>query len=153
MIHIKRLPEADTRTCDSASASKQKLLEASSEHIRDVGKGLSFLVGLLLDAAVKHDYDKLMRLDWFFDNFSSGFERRDWWDAHRRMHRHHLDKEDGIPPDVNLLDVIEHVTDCVMAGMARSGTVYPVTLPSDLLQKAVANTEKLLIDQIVVEGA
>jgi hypothetical protein len=48
--------------------------------------------------------------------------------------------------------VLECITDCVMAGLARSGKVYDVILPNELLQKAVCNTFKMLIDAIEVEG-
>lgn len=50
------------------------------------------------------------------------------------------------PDDVNLVDVMEMVCDCVCAGLARSGSVRPVEIPSDILQKAVANTAKLVED-------
>ena len=42
------------------------------------------------------------------------------------------------------MDVIEHVVDCVMAGMARSGSVYDLDLPDELLQRALKNTVELL---------
>ncbi len=62
------------------------------------------------------------------------------------------DKADGVPDDVNLLDVLEHVADCVMAGMARSGSVYELKLSDELLQKAFKNTVKLLCDQTMLVG-
>ena len=46
--------------------------------------------------------------------------------------------------DITLVDVIEHVVDCVMAGMARSGNVYDIELPNEVLQLAVKNTVELL---------
>jgi hypothetical protein len=60
------------------------------------------------------------------------------------VNRHHLDKADGVPTDVNLIDVLEHIADCVMAGMARSGSVYELKLPDEVLQRAFANTVNLL---------
>jgi hypothetical protein len=38
-----------------------------------------------------------------------------------------------------------------MAGMGRSGSVYDITLPSDLLQKAFANTVSMLKNEVIVE--
>ncbi len=65
------------------------------------------------------------------------------------MERHHLD--DRVPDDVNLLDVIEMVVDCVVAGMARTGEVYPIELSNDILQKALNNTKELLIKHTKVQ--
>jgi len=64
-----------------------------------------------------------------------------------------LNMADGVPADVNLLDVLEHITDCVMAGMARSGSVTPLCLPDEVLQKAFANTVELLKSRVVVGEA
>jgi hypothetical protein len=57
---------------------------------------------------------------------------------------------DGVPADVNLIDVLDYIADCVMAGMARSGSVYPSALPPDLLTTAFQNTVALLKAQVVV---
>ena len=73
----------------------------------------------------------------------------EWWDNHRKVNRHHLLQEDGVPEDVNLIDVMEFIVDCVMAGMARSGSVYPLELDTKVLEKAFTNTVELLKGQIV----
>ena len=39
---------------------------------------------------------------------------------------------------------------CVMSSMARSGSVYPLELPPELLERAFQNTITLLLQQIVV---
>lgn len=150
MIEIKKSATADTRTCDFANTSKETLLASSRQHIGDVVKALAFFSGKLTEAAGEHDYDKLTKIDQFHADFVTGFEKHGWWDNHRQMHRHHLDKQDGVPADVNLLDVIEHISDCVMAGMARSGSVYELKLSSDLLQRAFQNTVELIKSQVVV---
>ena len=49
---------------------------------------------------------------------------------------------------MNLFDVIEMICDCVAAGMARTGDVYEVTIPNEVLQKAVLNTVGILKNQI-----
>jgi hypothetical protein len=59
---------------------------------------------------------------------------------------------DGVPEDVNLIDVLDMITDCVMAGMGRTGTVYPLNIPPEVLMKAFQNTVELLKSQIVVEA-
>lgn len=150
MIEIQPSSTADTRTCDFANTTKETLLASSRQHISDVVKALAFFSSLLTQAAGEHDYDKLTAIDHFHADFVTGFKQTGWWDNHRRIHRHHLANSDGVPPDVNLIDVIEYISDCVMAGMARSGSVYELTLDSRILQEAFNNTVKLLKQQVVV---
>ncbi len=150
MIKITKSATADTRTCDFANTSKETLLASSRTHIGDVVKALAFFSSKLTEAAGEHDYDKLTTIDWFHADFVTGFKQTGWWDNHRKIHRHHIDKPDGVPTDVNLLDVIEHISDCVMAGMARSGSVYDLKLSDELLQRAFKNTVDLLKNQVEV---
>lgn len=150
MIEISRSPTADTRTCDVSTVTKDDLLDSSRRHIGDVGSALGLFSAMLTEAASKHDYDKLTAIDWFFADFKTGFDQTGWWDNHRKIHRHHLGQEDGVPDDVNLVDVLEYVADCVMAGMARSGEVYPIELDDDVLRRALANTKDLLRSRVVV---
>lgn len=150
MIRIHPSKTADTRTCDFANTTKETLLASSQQHISDVVKALAFFQSKLTEAAGEHDYDKLTGIDWFHQDFVTGFKKTGWWDNHRKIHRHHLDKPDGIPSRVNLLDVMEHIADCVMAGMARSGSVYELQLPDKLLQEAFQNTVTLLKEQVEV---
>lgn len=150
MIEITKSATADTRTCDFANTSKETLLQSSRTHIGDVVQALAFFQGLLTKAAGEHDYDKLTEIDRFHTDFITGFKETGWWDNHRKIHRHHLAQEDGVPEDVNLVDILEYVADCVMAGMARSGEVYELAMPPELLQKAFKNTVDLLKSQVVV---
>lgn len=152
MIEIKKSATADTRTCDVSKVSKETLLESSRQHIGDVVRAMAFFSGKLVEAAGCHDYDKLTAIDWFFSDFRTKFEEHGWWDNHRKIHRHHLGQEDGVPQDVNLLDVLEYISDCVMAGMARSGEVYPLVASDDLLRRAFENTVSLLKSQVVVKN-
>lgn len=152
MIAITKSHTADTRTCDFANTTKETLLASSRQHIGDVVKAMAFFSGKMTEAAGEHDYDKLTAIDWFHADFITGFKQTGWWDNHRRIHRHHLDKPDGVPVRVNLLDVLEHIADCVMAGMARSGSVYELKLPDELLQEAFRNTVELLKAQVEVKG-
>lgn len=153
MIEIRKSETADTRSCDFANVSKAKLLDSSRQHIGDVGKALAFFAAKLTEAAVAHDYDKLTEIDWFHSDFVGGFKSQSWWTNHRKIHRHHLGHEDGVPDDVNLIDVLEFIADCVMAGMSRTGEVYPLELPTNLLQAAFRNTAELLTSQVAVAVA
>lgn len=144
MIHIKKSPTADTRTCDFANVSKETLLASSRQHIADVREGLSFFRGGLKQAAENHDFDKITDIDGFHRDFLTGFKQTEWWDRHRILNRHHINVDDGIRSDVNLIDVLDFIVDCVMAGMARSGSVYPLQLSPELLEMAFQNTVELL---------
>ena len=152
MITIEKSSVADTRTCDYTKVTKEELYQASYQHIDDVCKGLNFFEFKLREAATNHDPDKITDIDGFHRDFLTGFKNTTWWDAHRKLNRHHLTHEDGIPEDVNLIDVLDYIADCVMAGMGRSGSVYPLNLPDSLLQRAFQNTVTLLKNEVKVNG-
>jgi protein tyrosine phosphatase len=151
MIHIKKSQTADTRSCDFTKVTKETLHASSVQHINDVRSGMEFIKGLLSRAASHHDFDKLTDLDGFHSDFVGGFKSTVWWDKHRKNNRHHLLQSDGVPKDVNLVDVIDMIVDCVMAGMGRTGTVYPVDIPPDVLKLAFDNTVTLLKNVVVVD--
>lgn len=150
MIEINRSTTADTRTCDYTKISKETLLDSSAQHIRDVSRALRYFADLLGTAASTHDLDKLTDINSFYEDFQTGFERTEWWDRHRRLNRHHLDSPDGVPADVNLIDVLDYIADYVMAGMARSGKVRPVEIDPDVLWLAFKHTAEMLEREVVV---
>lgn len=150
MIRIRKSPTADTRTCDWSKVTKDTLLVSSLQHIGDVKCGLEFFKEKIDGAAQFHDHDKISAIDHFHADFQTGFKETGWWDNHRKVNRHHLNSPDGVPENVNLIDVLDFITDCVMAGMARSGSVYPLELPNELLQQAFQNTVELLKKNVEV---
>lgn len=150
MIYIDKSPTADTRTCDFRNVSKTTLLNSSVQHIADVRRGLALFSALLAEAATNHDTDKLTDIDGFHRDFVTGFVETTWWDNHRRINRHHLLQADGIPSDVNLIDVLDMIADCVMAGMARSGSVYDLEIPDAVLRRAFRNTVEFLKQNVRV---
>jgi hypothetical protein len=152
MIVIKPSPTADTRTCDWSKVTKEQLLKSSIQHIADISAGLEFFRQKLVDQAMIHDHDKISDIDGFYADFRTGFKQQEWWNNHRQVNRHHLTAEDGIPADVNLIDVLDFIVDCVMAGMARSGSVYPLALPPELLERAFQNTVELLKANVVLSA-
>lgn len=153
MIVIGKSETADTRTCDFANVSKETLLSSSHQHIGDVQRALWFFRNKIMEAADAHDTDKITDIDSFHEDFIHGFAEGyiSWWERHRQKNRHHLNMADGIRDDVNLIDVLDFIADCVMAGMARSGSVYPLSLPPELLERAFQNTVALLTSQVTVE--
>lgn len=151
MIKIKMSKTADTRSSDFANVTKSQLKASSIQHISDVKLGMEYIKGLIDTSVSTHDFDKLSDLDKFHADFITGFKSTTWWDNHRKVNRHHLLQADGVPKDVNLVDVIEMVVDCVMAGMGRTGSVYPLKIDPNVLMKAFENTVELFKSQIVVE--
>lgn len=136
---------ADTRTCDFANVSHRTLLNSSAQHIADVRRGLAFFGAMLAEAATRHDEDKITDIDGFHRDFVAGnVQHGEWLAKHYRINRHHLLTPSGVPADVNLIDVLDMIADCVMAGMARSGSVYPLDIPRDVLWRAFENTVELL---------
>jgi hypothetical protein len=151
MIEIEQSQTADTRTCDVSKVSKETLMASSVQHIGDVRKGIEFFKSMLDESANRHDFDKITGIDHFHADFATGFEQTGWWDNHRKVNRHHLQQQDGVPEDVNLIDVLDMIVDCVMAGMGRSGSVYPVEIDPSVFQRAFQNTVDLLKNQVVVK--
>ena len=151
MIKIKKSPTADTRTCDCSTVSKDQLLASSRQHIFDVLDALIFFQSQLDFAAGLHDHTKISEIDQFHADFQTNFKQTGWWDNHRKAERHHLSQPDGVRDDVNLIDVLEYIADCVMAGKARSGKVYDITIDAMVLARAFKNTCALLEKEVVVE--
>ncbi len=150
MIKIHPSPTADTRTCDVSTVTREMLYNSSAQHIADVRAALALFGRELNEAALRHDFDKLTDITTFHADFVTKFEQTLWWDTHRRINRHHLTMADGVRDDVNLIDVLDFIADCVMAGMARSGSVYPLKLSPELLETAFQNTVEMLKRQVVV---
>lgn len=151
MIAVRPSPTADTRTCDYTKVTKEQLYESSVQHIGDVWKALDFFKAQLAVAGERHDTDKLSDIDGFHADFRTGFAVTAWWDRHRALNRHHLNMADGIPTDVNLIDVLDYISDCVMAGMARSGSVTPLSIEPEVLVRAFQNTVDLLKKEVQVQ--
>lgn len=152
MISIQKSKTADTRTCDPSKVTRAQLQASSVQHIGDVRKALDVFKDMLELAGIEHDKDKLTGMDQFHSDFVGGFKSTMWLENHKRVTRHHLQLDGVVPRDVNLIDVLEMVADCVMAGLGRSGKVYPMKISPDLLQKAFDNTVELLTKQVKVEN-
>lgn len=151
MIQIRQSQTADTRTRDFAAVTKDTLLASSRQHIGDVRAAIDFFRAEMWRAGNNHDFDKISDIDSFHADFVTGFKQTGWWDRHRKLNRHHLNADDGVPEDVNLIDVLDFIADCVMAGMARSGSVYPLKLSPRVLERAFQNTVEMLKREVVVE--
>lgn len=132
--------------------TKSMLMQDTVSHIQDVAEGLAFFASRLTAAAAAHDIDKLTDIDQFYSDFRNRFKDSVWWENHKRLNRHHLGVPDGVPPDVDLIDVLEMISDCVMAGSARNDGVPKVVIDADVLMKAFENTVARLIAEVMVTG-
>jgi hypothetical protein len=150
MIRIKK--SSTTRSCDWSKVSSDQLLKSSKQHIDDIQQGMSYFSDKIMEAAKRHDHTKISHHDQFYADFRTGFQVQEWYAMHKAVERHHLNSSDGVRDDVDLVDVIEHIVDCVMAGKARTGKVYPLQLSNEVLQRAFENTvEKFKAEVEVVE--
>jgi len=157
VIHIKRSPNADTRSARE-KVSKTGLLIQSRQHIDDVIKAMVWMARTLEQQSFQHDWTKIENINEFYtdfsatqDGFQGDFKQMHWYKDLHLKERHHLN--DSVPDNVNLFDVLERVADVTMAGLARSGNIYPATISPEMLVKAYNNTIELLKSQVVIEGA
>lgn len=154
MIKIHKNPNGDTRTAPK-DVTFEEFAEANDSHISDVRRVLQYLGKVLEFAGESHDYTKKSYELEFYKDFKdtlengSNFVEGDWYTLHINMERHHLLSR--CPDDVDLLDVIEMIVDCVCAGKARSGEVRPLEISDDILKLAVENTVKLVDNLTEVE--
>lgn len=154
-IIIKRSKDADTRSAKQGT-TKKELLQNTYSHISDVNNVGNWLANKFKEQLKKHDYTKVDYIDEFYQDFNEqltngkgNFKEMNWFKNRHMTERHHLN--DSVPDDVNLLDVLEMVVDCTCAGLARSGDVYPITIPQGVIELAIENTKNLIIENSEVE--
>ena len=152
-VIIYKNPNGDTRTAPKGITFEQ-FQEANNSHIADVGKVMFKISDMLKDNGCKHDWTKKSEEKMFYGDFietmagSLDFVSGNWYQLHVNTERHHLLSR--CPEDVNLLDVIEMVVDCVCAGKTRSGEIRGLEITTEILDKAMKNTVKLVDDMTIV---
>lgn len=153
-IIINKSSNADTRSANG-KVTKEQLEHDTLSHINDVQNVGYWLADKLKNQLVEHDHTKLDYLDEFYNDFNEkiddgtrNFKEMNWFKNRHMTERHHLN--DSVPDDVNLLDIMEMVIDCICAGLARSGNVYPITIPQEVVELAIENTKNLIIDNVEV---
>ena len=154
VITIRPSPSADTRSATHL-ISEEELRKSTEMHISDVKQGMQYLAELIKDRGDRHDWTKLQYFASFYKQFTqaqkTGCWGNGWYDkTHCVYERHHI--EDGCPEDVNLIDILEHIVDCVMAGKARAGEFKLDILGAGILEQAYANTQKMLADAVRVKA-
>ncbi len=154
MIEIKRNPNSDTRTAPKDVTFEQFQL-ANDMHIDDVKMVMWELAKIVDSAGSHHDCTKKSQERMFYKNFVStmndgtSFVDDEWYQLHIKAERHHL--LSNCPNDVNLIDVLEMIADCVCAGLARSGEVRELEIDSQILNKSVQNTVELIKSMVTVK--
>ena len=157
-VKIKRNILGDTRTATRVPTFYE-FVGSNESHVDDVSNMMCELATDIRKAGKHHDFTKrndpekslfyrelCATIEGNMDNFTNG----EWYPMHCKTERHHLNEY--CPEDVNLIDVLEMICDCVCAGMARSGSVRPVSISDDILQKAVDNTVQMCVNSVEIEG-
>lgn len=153
-ITIHKNPNGDTRTAPKDITFEQ-FQEANDSHIEDVKTVMCYMSIMIAEKGIKHDWSKKSQEEMFYRDFLStmndgaDFVSGQWYQMHVNTERHHLLSR--CPEDVNLLDVIEMIVDCVCAGKTRSGEVRDLEISTDILEKALKNTVKLVDSMTVVK--
>ncbi|MCO5822892.1 DUF5662 family protein [Clostridioides difficile] len=154
MVIIYKNSNGDTRTAKK-DVSFKEFQDANDMHRQDVRNVMNELALKLMVTGATHDYTKKSDEKLFYKNFLStinnntDFVNDEWYQLHIKNERHHLLSR--CPKDVNLIDILEMITDCVCAGMARSGDIRPIEIDSDVLNKALANTTEMIKNMITVK--
>ena len=154
MIEIRKNPNGDTRTAQK-DVSFEQFQEANDMHIEDV-RSVMYELSKMIDArGENHDCTKKSQEKLFYDNFLStinngtDFVNDEWYQLHIKAERHHL--LSNCPDDVNLIDVLEMIADCVCAGMARSGEIRDLEINTEILNRAVQNTISIIKQMIILK--
>lgn len=155
-VKIRKHTEGDSRVAKELPTFSD-FVNANDAHRVDVRSLIARFSELLKAWTNNHDWTKRDEpyRSMFYRDLCATIEGRinfmdgEWAKLHYyEKERHHL--KQFCPDDVNLFDVIEMLCDCVAAGMARSGHIYDVDIPADVLTKAIVNTVELLKDEIEV---
>lgn len=155
MIVIYKNPNGDTRTAPQ-NVTFEQFQKANNMHIDDVNEVMYALSIMVKEAGKNHDFTKKSQEKMFYRDFKSTIENGtdfingEWYQLHVNTERHHLLSH--CPDDVNLIDVLEMIADCTCAGLARSGEIRDLEIDSDILDKAIKNTCKLIKSMVTVKG-
>lgn len=149
-IIIKKCPSGDTRTA-VGEVSFEEFSYANDLHKEDVKNILFEVSNFIKEIGINHDWTKKEYEEQFYKEFTESLRNNGdfsddskWYQNHIRQERHHINSY--VHEDVDLFDVLEMISDCVAAGLARSGSVRKVKIDKDVLYKAFENTCSLIED-------
>lgn len=151
MIKIYKNPNGDSRTAPK-DVSFEDFQKANDMHKQDVMNVMNTLSYMIMQQGRLHDYTKKTDERMFYNNFLStinngtDFVNDEWYQLHVNIEKHHLLSK--CHDDVNLLDVLEMIVDCICAGKARSGEVRSLEINDEILRKALNNTVQMVNSMI-----
>lgn len=154
MSIIYKNSNGDTRTAPKNVTFKE-FQKANDMHREDVKNTMNEVAFLLMEKGKKHDWTKKDYEEMFYNNFLStlnngtNFIEDEWYKLHIEKEKHHLFSK--CHDNVDLLDVIEMVVDCVCAGKARSGEIRDLEINQEILDKALKNTVKKINEMVKCE--
>lgn len=140
-------PDGDTRTADE-NVTFEQFQKANDMHIDDVRKTMDQISIMVQNAGARHDWTKKEFEREFYRDFKDtmegggDFTKKEWYLKHIRFEDHH--PLSYCSANLDLVDILEMVADCVCAGKARSGKVMRLVIPNYILQRAMANTWDLV---------
>ena len=151
IIILNDTSKGDSRTSGTTPNLKE-VYNATETHINDVDNTLEYWKSLISERMGKHDYTKLENFENEYGYLvthnirDEEFLKSNWWHKHITEERHHL--IEYVPIDVNLIDVLEMISDRVTAEKGRTGEINTnyLKLDKDTLYRAYWNTVKLLDD-------
>ena len=155
VVEINKLPNTNSREAKKGNISFEDFSNEINIHREDVKNVLYFLASKLEEAGDKHDWTKKERERQFYDSFTAAkekgldFKKDAWYKYHVTTERHHIASH--VAKDINLIDVIEMISDCCCAGLARAGKIYDIDIKPDVLMKAFNNTVQLTKDSIKLD--
>lgn len=137
---------------DSRHAPKDTTFEqfhqANLNHINDVQRVMNRLSAIMKEQGKIHDWTKLSLEKEFWKDFqdsllhNADFVNAWWYQKHVHIEKHH--PTSYCHDDIDLLDIIEMIVDCVCAGKARAGEVRQMEINDEILKKAFHNTVDLI---------
>lgn len=156
MKRMRKIKIKKTSNPDYGYTSKMKLYYDTRQHQFDVCKVMNRISKILRERGTYHDWSKIK----FFTEFANDtlerldtpdFKSREWYKIHTTNERHHINA--NVPDDVDLIDVLECICDCVVAGKARSGEVNLdfLVLNDTILEDAYWNTVNKISEMVTVE--
>ena len=149
VIFITKDNHGDSRHAPK-DTTREQFHQANLNHIYDVREVMLWLARKLAVQGRNHDWSKLEFEDEFWKDFQDSllngadFVNAWWYQMHIKEERHH--PTSYCHDDINLLDIIEMIVDCVCAGKARAGEVRSMEINDEILKKAFENTVKLIDD-------
>lgn len=155
VVEINKLPSTNSREAKKGNISFEDFSNETNIHREDVKNVLYFLASKLEEAGDKHDWTKKERERQFYDSFAAAkekgldFKKDAWYKYHVTTERHHIASH--VAKDINLIDVLEMISDCCCAGLARSGEIRDIEIKPDVLMKAFNDTVQLTKDSIKLD--